>query len=128
VRRRRVLIIDDDAFVGDALTERLQAMGFDATAVHDGPSGLAYLTQGADGHPVRLVLLDLNMPGMDGLAVLREIQARHPEVPVIVMSASPAREGRLQALAGGAFDYMEKPFDGQALMAKIRRAIGSGHE
>lgn len=128
MRRRRILIIDDDAFVGEALTERLQAMGFDATAVRDGPSGLACLTQLADGHPVRLVLLDLNMPDMDGLAVLREIQARHPEVPVIVMSASPVREGRSQALAGGAFDYMEKPFDGQVLMAKIRRAIGSGHE
>lgn len=126
--RRRVLIIDDDPFVGEALTERLQAMGFDATAVRDGPSGLACLAEAADGHPVRLVLLDLHMPGMDGSAVLREIQARHADIPVIVMSASPLREGRAAALEGGAFDYMQKPFDGQIFKAKVRRAIGSGHE
>jgi two-component system response regulator TctD len=122
--RRRVLIIDDDPFVGEALTERLQAIGFDATAVTDGPSGLACLAKATDGNPVRLVFLDLNMPGVDGFAVLREIQARHADIPVIVMSASPLHEGKTNALRGGAFDYMEKPFDAQVLMAKIRRAIG----
>ncbi len=126
--RRRVLIIDDDPFVGEALTERLLAIGFDATAVTDGPSGLACLAQATDGNPIRLVLLDLNMPGMDGFAVLREIQAKHSDIPVIVMSASPLHEGKADALRSGAFDYVEKPFDGQMLMAKIRRAIGLGGE
>ena len=123
---RRVLIIDDDRFIAEALKERLEAMGYEATAVTDGASGLTLLAREADGSPVELVLLDLNMPGMDGMAVLRELRAQHAAIPVIMMSATPARGAKMDALRAGARDYLEKPIDAPALMDKCRAALGGG--
>jgi DNA-binding NtrC family response regulator len=108
---RRILIIDDDVHICDALKARLEFMGYDVSVVHDGRTGLALLALATPLDPIDGVLLDVHMPVMDGLEVLREILAKHPKVPVIMMSGGPNRRVLEEAIQMGARNYVMKPFD-----------------
>ncbi len=108
---RRLLIIDDNPSICEALKDRLEAMGYAVIVAHDGRTGLALMTLEAKQDPIGGVLLDLDMPVMDGMQVLRELHVQHGHVPAVVMTANHDRRVREEALSLGARHYVEKPFD-----------------
>jgi two-component system KDP operon response regulator KdpE len=114
----RLLIVDDDAPLRRALGTTLRANGFGVVEAETGEEGLrAHTAQRPD-----VVLLDLALPGMDGMQVLREIRTSS-EVPVVVLTVRDLREDKVAALDAGADDYVTKPFDTEELLARIRAAL-----
>jgi DNA-binding response OmpR family regulator len=114
----RVLIVDDDIQLCRLLTERLGTEGFTIEAVHDGPRGL----QRALSMEHALVVLDLMLPGMGGLDVLRRLRAASP-VPVLILTARGEDVDRILGLEIGADDYLPKPFNPRELIARIRAIL-----
>jgi DNA-binding response OmpR family regulator len=114
----RVLIVDDEADFASALVERLQRRGFAAEAVFSGRAALERL--GADRHDV--AVLDLKMPGLDGLATLREIKRAGLETAVIVLTGHGTVASGIDGMQIGAADFLQKPVDVDALCTAIRAA------
>lgn len=102
----RVLIIDDETNIRSTLGDFMMLSGYEADTAADGPRGMDLL--GSKSYD--LVLLDLHMPGMDGIAVTEWIRETHPEIPVIVMTGHATVESSIRALRLGAYDYIQKPF------------------
>lgn len=127
--RRRVLLIEDDADIGEAISYQLEKVGLQVKVAKTGEEGLEAVRRGVD-----LVLLDLNLPGMDGLEVCRMIrkQTTTAHVPIIIVSARADEVDRVLGLEMGADDYMVKPFSLKELAARcrvaLRRAAGGGAE
>jgi len=113
-----VLVIDDDKGIRELLKEYLDARGFVTTTAADGPEGLR-LAQ-ADRHD--LVVLDVMLPGKDGLEVLRELRATS-KVPVIMLTARGDDVDRIVGLELGADDYLAKPFNPRELVARIQAVL-----
>jgi DNA-binding response OmpR family regulator len=114
----QVLIVDDDRELCELLSERLGTEGFVIDAVHDGLRGL----ERALSNDYALVVLDLMLPGMSGLDVLRRIRARSP-LPVLVLTARGEDVDRILGLEIGADDYLPKPFNPRELIARIRAIL-----
>lgn len=112
---RRLLIIDNEPHLCESLRDRLEAMGYTVIVAHDGRTGLALMALEAKQTPIRGVLLDLQMPVMDGIQVLRELRVQHEQVPVVMMTAEPDRRIREEALSLGAKHYILKPVDATLL-------------
>ena len=112
----RILVIEDELTLAGFIEQSLRADGYAVTVCHDGPSGEAAAVTG----DYALVLLDLTLPGKDGLEVLRGIRARLPDLPVIALTARTAIEQRVAGLDGGANDYVTKPFSLEELLARVR--------
>jgi len=108
---RRILIIDDNCSLCDALKDRLEAMGYSVIVAHDGRTGLALMALEAKQAPIGGVLLDMHMPIMDGMQVLRELRIQHEHVPVVMMTADPDHRVSEQALSLGVRHYIGKPVD-----------------
>lgn len=117
----RVLLIEDERTLAGFIEQSLRAEGHAVTIRHDGPSGEASALTG----DYALVLLDLTLPGKDGLEVLRGIRARLPDLPVIVLTARAAVEQRVEGLDRGANDYVTKPFSFEELLARVRAQLRS---
>ena len=115
----RVLLVEDDAMIGDAVRVGLTRAGITVDWVRDGAAGLA----AASGEPFGAVLLDLGLPSRDGLQVLRELRARSHKVPVIIVTARDGVEDRIAGLDSGADDYVVKPFDVDELAARLRAVV-----
>jgi two-component system response regulator GlrR len=115
----RLLVVDDDADMLRLLSMRLSSAGYRVTAVG---SAEAALTQLEIEHP-QLVLSDVRLPGRDGLALFDEIRARHPSLPVILLTAHGTIPDAVEATARGVFTYLTKPFDGKELLDKIAQAL-----
>ena len=121
----RVLIAEDEGRIASFLEKGLRANGFTTTVVTDGPTASA-AARDAD---FDLLLLDLRLPGRDGLAVLAEIRRRGDRLPVIVLTARDAVSDRVAGLEQGADDYVTKPFSFDELLARIRVQLrGTGTE
>jgi DNA-binding response OmpR family regulator len=114
----RILAIDDDRSLLELLADYLGRLGYDVTAAPDGQSALASL----DGADPDLVLLDVTMPGLDGWQVLARIRAVS-QVPVIMLTARGEEPEVLRGFAGGADDYVTKPFSFAQLSARIRAVL-----
>src|SRR5580693_8796672 len=114
----RVLIVDDDVELCRLLGERLSTEGFALEAVHDGLRGLERVLSREHA----FVILDLMLPGMSGLDVLRRIRARSP-LPVLVLTARGEDVDRILGLEIGADDYLPKPFNPRELIARIRAIL-----
>lgn len=114
----RVLLIDDDARLPELLASYLGQNGVSLTAAPDGPKGLAALEQGA----FDAVLLDVMMPGMDGLEVCRRIRSKS-NVPVIMLTARGDETDRVVGLELGADDYVAKPFSPRELLARLKAVL-----
>jgi two-component system, OmpR family, response regulator len=117
----RILVIEDERTLAGFIEQSLRADGYAVTVCHDGPGGEAAALTG----DYALVLLDLTLPGKDGLEVLGEIRSRMPELPVIVMTARAAIEQRVEGLDRGANDYVTKPFSFEELLARVRAHLRS---
>ncbi len=111
---RRVLVVEDDRVINQAITERLQAEGYDVVQAWDGPGAVA----AHDEHGADLVVLDIMLPGYDGHEVCRRIQADHP-VPVLMVTARVEEADVLVGLGVGADDYLTKPFRMRELVARV---------
>lgn len=109
--KNRLLIIDDEPHICEGLKDRLEAMGHEVIVAHDGMTGLALMALEERCEPFNGVLLDVHMPVMDGIEVLRELRDRYPGVPVLMMSANPDHRAIQEAVRMGARDYLLKPFD-----------------
>ncbi|WKB53507.1 sigma 54-interacting transcriptional regulator [Eleftheria terrae] len=114
-----VLVVDDDPDMLRLLSMRLGAAGYRVTAVE---SAEAALTQIALERP-QLVVSDVQLPGKDGLALFDDIRARHPALPVILLTAHGTIPDAVEATSRGVFTYLTKPFDGKALLDKIAQAL-----
>lgn len=114
-----VLIVDDHATANEALCLILKDVGLLATGVHSAESALEQLTQ----EPFDVVLTDLQLPGMDGLELLTRLRDRQPDLEVIVFTAYATIETAVQAIKGGAFDFITKPVNPIELEHTIRAAL-----
>lgn len=123
----KILVVDDAQDIRLLLTRTLQLAGYrDVTAVATGEEALQFLATGADaGEPGDLVLLDLGLPGLDGISVCARIKEdpRLQDVPVLMVTAQPETQQLEAAFAAGASDYIAKPFDRRSLLARVRQAI-----
>ncbi|MGP4051971.1 response regulator transcription factor [Streptomyces sp. 2A115] len=116
--RTRVLVVDDDPTVAEVVAGYLDRAGYDVDRAGDGPSALAR----AAAHWPDLVVLDLMLPGMDGLEVCRRIRGRGP-VPVIMLTARGDEDDRILGLEVGADDYVTKPFSPRELVLRVESVL-----
>ena len=123
----RVLLVEDDEQIGEAVREALQDAAFTVDWVQDGQSAIAAVGL----QPYAVILLDLGLPKKDGMTVLRELRSRDHGVPVIIITARDAVHNRIEGLDSGADDYIVKPFAVSELQARIRAVVrrksGSAH-
>ena len=115
----RILVVDDDADMLRLLSLRLKAAGHDVVAVGSAEAALAQL----DIARPQLVLSDVRLPGRDGLALFDEVRARHPSLPVILLTAHGTIPDAVEATSRGVFTYLTKPYDGKELLEKIAQAL-----
>ncbi len=115
----RVLVVDDDAGVRYTLREILETEGLAVEEAADGADALSRF----EAHPAPLVVTDLRMPGMDGMALLRALVARPQPPRVVVITAHGSERQAVEAMKAGAHDYFRKPFETDELLAVVRRAV-----
>ena len=122
----RILVVEDEARIRSFLARAFEAEGFVVDVVSDGERGRALALKGG----YEIVILDLLLPGRDGLEVLQELHDRAPDLPVVVLSAHSDLQTRLRSFELGAVDFVAKPFSLDELLARarvaLRRANGSG--
>ncbi|MHB8876832.1 MAG: diguanylate cyclase, partial [Myxococcaceae bacterium] len=120
-RQARILVVDDSQATAGALAKLLRDGGFAVEVASDGPSALKL----AAGSEVDLVLLDVDLGGMDGLQVLRMLRSAEPRrfLPVMMISVKDDRQQRLTAFKLGADDFLHKPWDDEELLARVRRCL-----
>ncbi len=114
-----ILVVDDDEMVRFVLTEKLAESGFSATAACDGRSAVALFHDTS----FDAVLLDLKMPGMDGIETLKELRKHDPDIPVIMVTAFGDIATAVEAIKLGAYDFVEKPPQVSRMMLTLKRAI-----
>jgi DNA-binding response OmpR family regulator len=115
----RILVVEDSKSLARSLQVGLRKLGHAVDAVHEGPQGLSY----ARLNPYDLVILDILLPGLDGLAVLRELRRQRVLVHVLLLTARDAVADRVAGLQAGADDYLVKPFAFEELVARVE-ALG----
>ncbi|CAN0624470.1 Response regulator protein PmrA [Burkholderia multivorans] len=114
----RILLVEDDELIGDAIVNALRDAAYASDWVRDADTAMAAVL----GHEHDAVLLDLNLPDGDGLNVLREIRKTDATLPVLIMTARDGVEDRIVGLDSGADDYLVKPFDLKEMLARLRAA------
>jgi len=114
----RVLLIEDDASLAANLFDVLKGDGFEVSVCNRGDEGL----QRAVDHDFDVMLTDLRLPGLSGLELVRQIHATQPRLPVVLMTAHGTIETAIEATQLGAYDYLQKPFEMQALIGVLHRA------
>jgi DNA-binding response OmpR family regulator len=114
-----VLVIEDDPSIILGLRLNLTKAGYRVRVAEDGPAGLAEVGRERPD----LLLLDLMLPGIDGMEVLRRLRADDPKIPVIILTAMGSEEDKVKGLDLGANDYVTKPFSVAELMARVRAAL-----
>ncbi len=116
--RTRILVVEDEPMIAEAVRDRLRGEGFETEIAADGEAALAYV----DRAPVDLVVLDLGLPGIDGIEVCRRLQGRR-RTPVVMLTARDDETDMLIGLGVGADDYLTKPFSPRELVARIRAVL-----
>ena len=122
-----VLVVDDEADIASILADRLQTTGLDVQVAHDGEAALQAIRQNSPG----LVFLDIQMPKLNGIEVLKRARKEWPDLPVIIMTAYGTIDGAVEAMKEGATDFITKPFDLDHLKIVIDRTLeqrGLKHE
>ncbi|RJQ22408.1 MAG: sigma-54-dependent Fis family transcriptional regulator [Nitrospiraceae bacterium] len=115
----RILVIDDEASIRELLKDFLESKGYEVAAASDGETGLALLKD----EKFDLFLLDLMMPGISGMDVLREVASEKHEIPSIVITAHASIQTAVEAMKLGAFDYITKPFNLEDIHIAVKRAL-----
>jgi DNA-binding NtrC family response regulator len=119
MKTRPVLIVDDEKNIRLTVSQSLESIGLDTDTAMNGEEALAKLK----AHEYSLILLDLKMPGMDGMQVLRRIREIHPEVRVIVITAYGTVESAVEAMKLGTVDFVQKPFASEEIRTLVSRVL-----
>lgn len=114
-----ILVIDDEMDTCEVMRDRLESMGHRVMTATNGKQGLELLEQ----HTLQLVLLDIEMPGMNGLEVLKEIRKREHDVVVVMITAHGTLERAVQAMREGAYDFIPKPFEPDHIALIVKKAL-----
>ena len=114
----KILIVDDEQDFLETILKRLKARKIEVTGVNTGIKALEFV----DNHDVDVIVLDVKMPGMDGIETLREIKKKKPLVEVIMLTGHASVESGIQGMQLGAFDYVMKPVALDELLEKVRQA------
>ncbi|MCC7546448.1 MAG: sigma 54-interacting transcriptional regulator [Burkholderiales bacterium] len=115
----RVMLVDDDRDLLRLLSIRLQGAGYSVTAVESGEAALSQLAVASPD----VVITDLRMGGMDGMALFQSLQKKNPALPVIILTAHGTIPDAVDATQRGVFGYLTKPFDGKALLTQVEKAL-----
>ncbi|CAM2792388.1 response regulator transcription factor [Acinetobacter celticus] len=115
----KILIIEDDFMIAESTQTLLKYQGFDVDWVNNGIDGLKKIQH----EEVDVVLLDLGLPMMDGMQVLKQIRQNHPNLPVLIISARDQLQQRVEGLNQGADDYLVKPYEFDELLARIHALL-----
>ncbi|TCL43402.1 response regulator transcription factor [Harryflintia acetispora] len=118
----RILAVEDERDLLDVTAKRLEAQGYSVDRCTDGQEALDY----AESAQYDLILLDIMLPKMDGLSVLRRLRGQGNRTPVLLLTARDSIEDRVQGLDGGADDYLTKPFAFEELLARVRVLLRRG--
>ena len=114
-----MLLVDDEAPFVETMTKRLTKRDINIEAAFSGHEALALLEEHSN---IEVVILDVKMPGMDGIQALREIKSKHPLIEVIMLTGHATIESAIKGMGLGAFDYLMKPCDIDHLIAKVSEA------
>lgn len=115
----RILVIEDNGDVGEGIVESVEKMGHSVDWARNGETGDEWLLS----NNYQLVLLDIMLPGIDGMKLLRRLRERRNDVPVLILSARAGTDDRIDMLDLGADDYLVKPFDFRELQARVRSLL-----
>jgi two-component system KDP operon response regulator KdpE len=122
----KILVVDDDPAFRQGLRASLKSSGYEVDVARNAEDAMEYVRQ----HPVGIVLLDINMPGLGGLEVCRRIRAAAPHAGIVMITVRDSEDDKVAALETGADDYLTKPFRLRELLARLhavrRRTIGEG--
>lgn len=114
----RILLVDDEQGFTETMAKRLGKRGYSVVTALDGQTGIDMLSE----HTIDVVILDVKMPGMDGMETLKAMKAAHPMVEVIMLTGHATVETAIEGMKSGAFDYMMKPCDMNELLGKVSEA------
>src|SRR6185436_15193135 len=120
LRMARILVVDDQEMMRDSLATTLAREGHEVVAAGDGAAALGRL---GGGGRFDLLVTDLKMPKMTGIELLQEARRLRPEMPVVMMTAHASVPTAVEAMKLGAYDYIQKPFDGDAIKVLVERAL-----
>ncbi len=118
----KILIVDDEPDIAEVLGDRLEANGFDVRIENSARGCYAAVEEEAPD----LILMDIQMPEISGLEALVEMKKIHPEIPILMVSASTAKGASNEPIEKGAAGFVLKPFEPEELMAKINGILGNG--
>jgi len=121
IEKANILIIDDDESIRDSCSQVLKKEGYKAKAAQDGNEGLNIFKQ----EFFHLVLLDLKLPGLDGMEILSRIKEKYADTPVIIITGYASIESAVEAMKRGAFNYLTKPFSPDQLRITVKKALDS---
>ena len=116
---KSILVVDDDMSVRTIFSSILRKEGYRVTAVKDGYEAI----KAVDQESFYLALVDLRMPGLDGIQVLEKIKSRRPQTRVIIYSGFGSLEDETEAMSKGAVDYLAKPFSSNELKTRVKKAL-----
>ena len=114
----KVILVDDEKEFVTTLSERIEMRAVDSEIAFSGEAAMAILAE----NTFDVMILDLNMPGMDGLETLEKVKAVRPEIKVIILTGHGSEKERIKSMELGAFAYMQKPVDLDTLMGQIKKA------
>ena len=117
--RKRILVIEDETHIAEGIRINLQLQGYDVKISETGPAGLSDWKQWQPD----LVVLDIMLPGIDGITVLKSIRLEDERLPVLILSAKGSAEDRINGLANGVDDYLSKPFNLDEPLLRIDRLL-----
>ncbi len=124
----RILVIEDETALLEQVRQRLESEGYTVDAADDGREGFFI----ANEYPIDLAVIDLGLPGMPGLEIIRTLRAEGRDLPILILTARGKWEEKVTGLEAGADDYLVKPFHMEELLARIkallRRAAGTANE
>ena len=120
MKKESVLVVEDEDIMREALVDYFSGEGHQVETASDGDNALAKLN--LENYDV--MIIDLRLPGRDGLSVLKEVREKNPSAKVIIITAYPSFESKMEAMRRGAIDYLQKPFDLDHLEALIRQSYG----
>jgi len=116
--KERILVVDDEAKMRESLREILGQEGYEVVPAEEGRSALRALDDS-----ILLVITDAKMPGMDGFELLRQIQKRNPDLPVVMITAYGTTQLAVEAMRAGAYDYITKPFDPEQILHDVHKIV-----
>ena len=114
----KVLLVDDEKEFVDALCERIKLRSFESNVAYDGKHAIEIVSNQVPD----VMVLDLNMPNLDGMEVIRVVKGKYPDVEIIVLTGFASKYSRIDVMLMGAFDFLEKPVDMNLLIETINQA------